>query len=91
MFSISYASDRIRKRLNDELHIPRDQALKIKTKIESELSNFNPKQRSKDVKKLQDSSRWRLRMGDYRVIFIPDFKSHTIQIVSISQRGNAYD
>ena len=91
MFSIVYASERILKHLNDELHIPRDQALKIKTKIENELSNFNPKQRSKDVKKLQGSSRWRLRTGDYRVIFIPDFKSHAIQIVGISQRSSAYD
>jgi mRNA-degrading endonuclease RelE of RelBE toxin-antitoxin system len=91
MFSISYASERIRKRLHDELRIPREQAARILSSIEKELNTFDPRQRSPRIKKLTDSSRWRLKVGDYRVIFIPDFKKQTIAIMAISQRGNAYD
>ncbi len=91
MFSITYASERIHRRLHDELRIPKDQASKILSAIEKILGNFDPKQRTPQIKKLTDSSRWRLRVGDYRVIFIPNFKTQVIEVLSVVQRGNAYD
>lgn len=35
-------------------------------------------------------NQWRLRIGDYRVRFVPDFNSQTIQILRVLHRSQAY-
>lgn len=43
---------------------------------------------SKDIKKLKGSDDFRLRVGDYRVIFSID--KNTIQILKVGHRKNIY-
>lgn len=60
-------------------------ARRIVKKVE-ELSE-NPF--SKDIKKLKGSNDFRLRVGDYRVIF--SIEQETIQILKVGHRKNIYD
>ena len=44
-----------------------------------------------DVRRLSArENQWRLRVGDYRVRFIPDYETQTIQILRILHRSQAY-
>jgi mRNA interferase RelE/StbE len=44
-----------------------------------------------DVKRLQDSREYRLRVGDWRVRFERDNQQLTITVVRVLPRGRAYD
>lgn len=44
---------------------------------------------SKDIKKLKGSDYYRLRVGDYRVIFI--FEGNLIKVLMVRHRQNIYD
>jgi len=44
---------------------------------------------SKDIKKLKASDDFRLRIGDYRVIF--SIEQNTTQILKVGHRKNIYD
>ena len=44
---------------------------------------------SRDIKRLKSSSDYRLRVGDYRVIFSID--KNIIQILKVGHRKNVYD
>jgi mRNA interferase RelE/StbE len=44
-----------------------------------------------DVKRLQDSHEYRLRVGDWRVRFERDDQQLTITVVRVLPRGRAYD
>ena len=44
-----------------------------------------------DVKRLQDSQEYRLRVGDWRVRFERDDQQLTITVVRVLPRGRAYD
>ena len=44
---------------------------------------------SKDIKKLKGSNDFRLRVGDYRIIF--SIEKKTIQILKVGHRKNIYD
>ncbi len=45
-----------------------------------------------DVKRLQDVSprTWRLRVGDYRVLFVYDTESGELRVRAARSRGSAY-
>jgi mRNA interferase RelE/StbE len=44
-----------------------------------------------DVRMLRgQDARWRLRVGDWRVIFTYDSDAHAIVILSVKPRGEAY-
>ncbi|MBI3964490.1 MAG: type II toxin-antitoxin system RelE/ParE family toxin [Chloroflexi bacterium] len=44
-----------------------------------------------DIKKLQGASEeWRLRVGAYRVRFLRDEPSHTLEVLRVLPRGRAY-
>ena len=49
-----------------------------------------PYQQGLDIKPLQDRPEWRLRVGDWRVLFLVFENEIRISVVSISPRGNAY-
>jgi mRNA interferase RelE/StbE len=73
------------------------EALKELDKLESSISrriikkieemSENPS--SCDIKKLKASSDYRLRVGDYRIIFI--FDRNLIKIIKIGHRQQIYD
>ena len=37
------------------------------------------------------AGKWRYRIGEYRLIYLPDLTSHTIVLLAIRPRGEAYD
>ena len=46
---------------------------------------------SLDLRRLQGSDEWRLRVGDWRVRLQLDFDARTVIVVRILPRGRAYD
>lgn len=68
------------------LKIPFKQRSKIEEKIE-QLAKFPT---SLQTKKLAGRPGWRLRVGDYRVLYFIDKKKKTITILSAQHRKDAY-
>lgn len=67
--------------------IPADQAARIRAKIEQYASD--PASLAGNVKKLQGRDGYRLRVGDWRVLF--DENGNVLDILDIASRGNIYD
>jgi len=59
-------------------------SIRIYRKINLLKENIN----SLDIKRLKNSNLFRLRIGDYRVLF--EIKKETITILKISNRKNTY-
>lgn len=49
-----------------------------------------PRESGLDVKPLKGRPEWRLRVGQWRVLFCVDKKTITITVVSVSPRSGAY-
>lgn len=82
-YSITFARS-ARKELED---LPNSLIKRIFTKIES----LADKPRPNRCRKLQGfKNLWRIRIGDYRVIYSIDDSSETIDIVAIRHRREAY-
>jgi mRNA interferase RelE/StbE len=67
--------------------MPRNIALTVGKKIK-ELSN-NPN-RMRNVKKLTDHPGYRLRVGDWRVIYTVNEDELVIHVINIKTRGEVY-
>ena len=67
--------------------MPRNLALKIAEKIK-ELSK-NPEKMT-NVKKLTDHPGYRLRVGDWRIVYLLNKNDKTIHIIKINTRGEVY-
>lgn len=63
----------------------------IKRRIVDALDNFVANPRAGDTRKLANSDEWRLRVGDWRVRFNFDDKTHTIIVTRVLPRGRAYN
>lgn len=70
------------------LKMPRNQAHLIRTKIEA--LKENPYSLSNNIKKLQNIEGYRLRVGNWRVIYHVDQKVLKILVVKIATRGGIY-
>lgn len=46
---------------------------------------------SLDLRRLQGSDEWRLRVGDWRVRLLLDFEARTVVVVRVLPRGRAYE
>lgn len=66
--------------------IPKAIAVKI-IRRSMELAN-DP--RPPQCKKLQDSPYWRIRIGDYRVIYLIDDADRRVDILGVDHRRDAY-
>ena len=55
------------------------------------VKDFSTDPRKKQFKKLKSGKGFRLRAGDYRIIFDFDQNTKTIQILKIGHRKNVYD
>ena len=63
---------------------------RVKKKIRSVLKE-NPFPRGEgDIKRIQGSKFWRLRIGDYRVFYDVDREENTVYILSVRHRSKAY-
>lgn len=67
--------------------IPTNQAARIRAKIQQ--YTVDPGSLANNVKKLQQLNYYRLRVGDWRVIFRED--GVIVDIVRIAARGEAYE
>ncbi|MEK6826002.1 MAG: type II toxin-antitoxin system RelE/ParE family toxin [Nanoarchaeota archaeon] len=60
----------------------------ISRRILKKVDGLSENPFSKDIKKLKGSDDFRLRVGDYRVIF--SIESNVIQILKVGHRKNIY-
>jgi len=61
----------------------------ISRRIAEKIEKMSENPSSCDIKKLKGSDYYRLRVGDYRIIFI--FEKNFIKILKIAHRQNIYD
>jgi mRNA interferase RelE/StbE len=81
-------------------------ALKFERRAERDLARLDPqiarrvtaaldrlldRDPSLDLRRLQGSDEWRLRIGDWRVRLQLDFETRTVVVVRVLPRGRAYD
>jgi len=62
----------------------------VARRIVKSVKNFSENPRAKEFKRLKGESAFRLRVGDYRIIFDFDKKIKRINIVGIGHRKNIY-
>jgi len=84
MFKIIYSKE-ASKALK---HMPKNTALKILKKIE-ELA-LNPYAKNNNLKELKGIEGFRLRMGDWRILYQIHNNILQVYIVTIAPRGGAY-
>jgi len=63
----------------------------IRTRVFAALDRLAAEDRSLDVRRLTGSESYRLRVGDWRVIFDHDPATRTIIVRHVLPRGRAYD
>ena len=63
----------------------------ISSRIAKKVAELSENPFSKDIKKLKGEPAFRLRVGDYRIIFDVDMKNKMIYILRLGHRKNIYD
>lgn len=84
MYQIEYTRDAV-KALKA---MPRNVSLQIRSKIE--LLAADPFAANNNVKKLVDREAYRLRVGDWRVIYEIEGGRLVIHVLTVAPRGGAY-
>ena len=84
MFKVLYMKA-ARKRM---LGLPPKLAKNIRARIRALASD--PLARNPNLKRLQASSSYRLRVGDWRVLYSLDTKTKTLTVEGVEPRGGAY-
>jgi mRNA interferase RelE/StbE len=85
MYQISYSKEALK--MLKTLDKKTEKRIKAKIKL---LAN-NPDDLKNNIEKLKNREGYRLRVGDYRVIFDIDKKILTICIINIKTRNEAYE
>ncbi len=85
MYEIQYASDRIPKYL---ANLPPKDRKNIIKNIETKLKNYNHK--TQGVKYYKKLKRYRLRVGNYRIVFDANKKNKIINVYFINNRRDVY-
>ncbi len=85
MYEIQYASDRILKYI---ANLPPKDSKNIIKSIETKLQNYNNK--TQGVKYYKKLKRYRLRVGNYRIIFNANKKDKIITVYFIDNRRDVY-
>lgn len=62
----------------------------ISKRIIISIRDFSENPRAREFKRLKGETAFRLRVGDYRVLFDFDQKNNRINIISIGHRKNIY-
>ena len=75
--------NRVRKEMRD---LPDEILLRILSELITLQSNPLPL----GTKKLQNRSEYRIRVGDYRILYEINFKDKMIEIVAVLHRRSAY-
>jgi mRNA interferase RelE/StbE len=69
--------------------MPRNTAKRIRSKLVALAED--PFARNPNVKRLSGRDAWRLRIGDWRVLYTVDGTNQIISVMVIRPRGSAYD
>lgn len=69
------------------LRMPRDQARRIRKKIDGLASDPVG---GRNVKKLTEHPGYRLRVGDWRVVYLLDHDRIVVQVIRIAHRREVY-
>lgn len=69
------------------LRMPRDQALRVRARLNDLVRDPYT---VPNVKKLTEQPGFRLRVGDWRVVYLLDQDRIVIQVIRIAQRGEVY-
>ena len=79
-----------KKAIKELKSLPESVQERIKDKIRITLIE-NPFPGGKgDIKRIEGSSFWRLRVGDYRVFYDVDMGKNIVFLLSVKHRGSAY-
>jgi mRNA interferase RelE/StbE len=66
--------------------------VEISTRIESKIDVLVNEPRPDGCRKLKGkSNRWRIRVGDYRIIYSIDDENLTLYILTVAHRREVYD
>ena len=84
MYAVEYSKNSL-KALRK---MPKDTALSIYDKVA--LLAVNPHKDNVKVKKLVGRDGYRLRIGDYRIIYILDDRIKVLSVINIGSRGGVY-
>jgi mRNA interferase RelE/StbE len=79
----------LESRAEKELKALPKQALK-RVDIKLQALSLNPRPRGAAKLKGKESEGWRLRIGDYRILYQIDDKENVVRIYSIKHRREAY-
>lgn len=79
----------LESRAEKELRALPDQALK-RVDIKLQALSLNPRPRGAAKIRGKQSEGWRLRIGDYRILYQIDDKGNTVRIYRIKHRREAY-
>jgi mRNA interferase RelE/StbE len=63
----------------------------MQRRVVAALDRLAADDRSLDVIKLTGQEMWRVRVGDWRILFDRDDAAHEIRVARIVPRGRAYD
>ena len=58
--------------------------------ISVRILDLESKPRPTDCKKLSGTGEYRIRLGDYRVLYTIDDKARVVEIVAVGHRGEVY-
>ena len=79
----------VSRRAADEIdNLPKAMAARVYAKLEALVHEPRPS----GVKKLRGSAKgWRVRIGDYRILYEIDDDSRLVNVAAVRHRGKAYD
>ena len=63
----------------------------VARRVIAALERLLARDESLDLRRLQGSDEWRLRVGDWRVRLRLDFDARTVVVVRVLPRGRAYE
>jgi mRNA interferase RelE/StbE len=84
MYNIEFTKQAIK----DLRKIPRNNVSKVIEKIK--ILSVNPRDSKLDIKQLKGVDGYRLRVGDYRVIYEIEDAKLIIKVIKVQSRGNVY-
>ena len=85
MFRIEYSRDA----LKSLLRMPANTARLIRTKVERLAAD--PLEPNNNVKRLRGIDAFRLRVGDWRIVYEVDRRTIVIAVIRIGPRGSVYE
>jgi len=73
-----------------ELLIKRSAAKELEVRIAAKIQHLSTEPRPVGAEKLSGEEKYRIRQGDYRVLYEIDDQAKTVTVVRIGHRGDVY-